>query len=108
MATRLRGQWIGRLAHLLLATLVARSLDARLTLFVVGMVILGETPGTALKAGQAGAPLALGCAAMSRAHWARWAHGGRPTSGHDGGAVHATAERLLRDAVEAGSEAQVR
>lgn len=56
------------------------------------MVIVDEASGAALEASETGAPLALGRGAMPRAYRARRAHGRRPTSGHDGGTVHATAE----------------
>lgn len=86
------------LTHLLLAALVARSLDARLALLViVEVVIVDKTSRTTLQSGHARAPLALRYAAVSRAHRARWAHGRRPTSGQDRGAVHATAEAAAQD-----------
>lgn len=81
--------------HLLLSTLVAGSLDTRLSLFVtVGMIIIvvmiNEAARTTLKPSQAGAPLALDCAAMSRADWASRAHRRCPSGNHHGPAVHAT------------------
>jgi len=85
--------------HLLLATLVARTLDTWLALLVavamvavlavVGMVFVHEAAGAALDGSDAGAALALGAAVpVAGTGRAGRAHGGGP-AGDDGGAVHA-------------------
>lgn len=86
------------LTHLLLPTLVTRSLDTRLPLlFAIGlvivMVVVNEAARAALKTSQAGASLALGIrgTAVPRADRAGRAHRCCPSRNHDGPTVHATA-----------------
>lgn len=76
------------LTHFLLATLVARPLDARLALLVVlamlmmvAMIVIVDTAGAALEAPHAVAPLALWhSVAEARAGRAGRAHRGSPTT----------------------------
>lgn len=75
------------LTHLLLATLVARPLDAGLSLLIVlamvvlvAVIVFVDAAGAALEA-HAGAPLALGHSiALTRAGRAGRAHGRGPTA----------------------------
>lgn len=77
------------MTHLLLATLVAGSLNARLSLLAV-LVVVVAAAGAALGAGHAALPLRGGATAMAGAHGAGRAPGRYPAAaGGNGRTVHA-------------------